>query len=314
MHMQCNMTCYIYTIPHSTLYLILHYTLYYTCHIYTILYTIPYTILHTSLHCALYTMHYIIHYIYTTPHTTHYTGKSLAKVVLGPTLHEQLVLHSTHYEQNKRRWDISKIKANSSNKSNEYGVTVVPIRRRLSHTTTNTNNSSIVTSTTADASYTISNITATYTYYMPTDADFYNTEYMINLLQQVHSATLSTTTNNHTHTHSALLHIYNFTMPIYNSEQRDASILESDSSLETYDEKRLIDHNRRLIDHDNRRLIDSTTTSNSGSIEIMPRLEHNFALTQSLRCTGKNAVDASIAWRKGGEWVGQNYDLYMSTC
>ena len=230
-------------------------------------------------------------------------------MVLGPTLHEQLVLHSTHYEQNKRRWDISKIKAdNSKNKGgNEYGVTVVPIRRRLSHTTTNATNS--VISTTTDSSYIATNITATYTYYMPTDDDFYNTEYMHNLLQQVQSATLSTSTitNNHTHTHSTLSHIYNFTMPIYNSEERDASILESDSSLETYESQRLVDHDKRLIDHNSRRLIDN----NSGSIEIMPRLEHNFALTQSLRCTGKNAVDASIAWRKGGEWVGQNYDLFI---
>ena len=268
---------------------------------------------------ALYTIHYIYHtYIMHIPLTTYYTlyyilytGKSLAKVVLGPTLHEQLVLHSTHYEQNKRRWDISKIKADSSKSKgggNEYGVTVVPIRRLLSHTTTNN-----VISTTVDATYTITNITATYTYYMPTDNDFYNTEYMSNLLQQVHSATLSittTTTTNNTHMHSALSHIYNFSMPIYNNEERDASILESVSSLETYESQRLIDHNnRRLIDHDSTRLID--TTSNSGSIEIMPRLEHNFALTQSLRCTGKNAVDASIAWRKGGEWMGQNYDLFI---
>ena len=258
-------------------------------------------------------IHKTSHY---TPYTTPYTGKSLAKVVLGPTLHEQLVLHSTHYEQNKRRWDISKIKADNSNNSNkkggnEYGVTVVPIRRRLTHTTTNATNS--VISTTVDATYTITNITATYAYYMPTDDDFYNTEYMYNLLQQVHSATLSittTTTTNNTHMHSALSHIYNFSMPIYNNEERDASILESVSSLETYESQRLIDHNnRRLIDHDSTRLID--TTSNSGSIEIMPRLEHNFALTQSLRCTGKNAVDASIAWRKGGEWMGQNYDLFI---
>ena len=267
-------------------------------------------------------IHKTSHY---TPYTTPYTGKSLAKVVLGPTLHEQLVLHSTHYEQNKRRWDISKIKADNSNNSNkkggnEYGVTVVPIRRRLTHTTTNATNS--VISTTVDATYTITNITATYAYYMPTDDDFYNTEYMYNLLQQVHSATLSittTTTTNNTHMHSALSHIYNFSMPIYNSEERDASILGSDSSLVTYEsqrlidqDKRLIDLEKRLIDHNSRRLID--TTSNSASIEIMPRLEHNFALTQSLRCTGKNAVDASIAWRKGGGWVGQNYDLHIYVC
>ena len=251
-------------------------------------------------------IHKTSHY---TPYTTSYTGKSLAKVVLGPTLHEQLVLHSKHYEQNKRRWDISKIKANNS-KSNEYGVTVVPIRRRLTHTNS-TNNSVTTTSTTADASYATVNITATYTYYMPSDNDFYKTEYMSNLLQQVHSATLSTTTttNNHTHTHSTLSHIYNFTMPIYNSEERDASILESVSSLETYDHERLIDQDKRLIDHKSRRLID--TTANSASIEIMPRLEHNFALTQSLRCTGKNAVDASIAWRKGGGWVRIMTYMYM---